>query len=331
MNPRILGCGHATPALVVTNDEIERELGLESGWIERRTGIRERRICSPDESCSTLAIQAGALALEDAGIPAPALGLVLLATSTPDYPLPPTAPAVARALGANAPGAVDLAGACSGFLYALSLANGWVQQNQAPALVIAANVLSRRLDPTDPSVRAVFADGAGAVILGPGTDSSGVRAVALGSDGSRAGAIRVEAGGSVRPVDADVFAEGAQFLRIHDGAAVFSSAVEGMTRASNRAMKLASVDHIDIDRWIPHQANSRILSRVGQRLNIDHDRWVMILETWGNSSAASLPTAMSVAAHDGRLRKGDRILLSAVGAGMVEAAAVVDWTIGDER
>ena len=331
LKPRILGCGHATPALVVTNDEIERELQLEPGWIERRTGVRQRRICGPDESCSSLAIQAGAGALERACLPAADLGLVLLATSTPDYPLPPTAPVVAEALGARSPGAVDLAGACSGFLYALSMASGWVQQNQAPALVIASNVLSRRLDPTDPSVRAVFADGAGAVILGPGTDDRGLRAVSLGSDGSRSTAIQVEAGGSVRPIDAEVFSEGAHYLRIHDGAAVFSSAVEGMTRASNLALDQAGISHIDIDRWIPHQANSRILDRAGQRLNIDQDRWVTILEDWGNSSAASLPTAISIADQDGRLQPGHRILLSAVGAGMVEAAAVLDWTIGESR
>lgn len=328
MKPRILGCGHATPGLIVTNDELERELGLEPGWIARRTGVLQRRICGPDESCSTLAVQAGAMALDHAGVPASELGLVLLATSTPDYPLPPTAPVVAQRLGAKAPGAVDLAGACSGFVYALALASGWAQLNGAPALVIAANVLSRRLDPTDPSVRSVFADGAGAVVISPGTDSRGLRSFSLASDGSRADAIQVEAGGSVRPIDADVFADGAQYLRIHDGGAVFTSAVEGMTRASNQALNQAGLSHIDVDRWIPHQANSRILDRVGQRLNIDKDRWVLILETWGNSSAASLPTAMSLAAHEGKLQPGHHILLSAVGAGMVEAAAVVDWTIG---
>ena len=328
MNPRILGCGHATPGLVVTNDEIEGELGLESGWIERRTGIRERRVCLPDESCSTLAIQAGRMALEQAGVPAPEVGLVLLATSTPDYPLPPTAPVVASALGAGTPGAIDLAGACAGFLYALSLGSGWVQQNSAPALVVASNVLSRRLDPSDPSVRAVFADGAGAIVLGPGTDSSGVRAVVLGSDGERSSAIRVEAGGSVRPIDELVHQEGAHFLRIHDGAAVFSSAVEGMTRASQRALDRSGTSHIDIHRWIPHQANSRILDRVGRRLGIEESRWVTTLETWGNSSAASLPTALSIAAGRGELDAGDSVLLSAVGAGMVEAAAVVEWTAG---
>ena len=326
MKPRILGCGHATPQREVTNDEIEGELGLAAGWIERRTGVRTRRICGPDEQCSTLAVSAGSMALEHAGVAPTDIGLILLATSTPDYPLPPTSPAVASALGATDCGAVDLAGACAGFLYALSMAAGWVAMHQAPALVIASNVLSRRLDPTDPSVRAVFADGAGAVILGPGTDDVGLQSVALGSSGDRARAILVEAGGSVRPIDAATYEEGAHFLRILDGPAVFTAAVEGMTRISNQAMDQGGVVPIEIDRWIPHQANKRILDRVGSRLQIDSHRWITILETWGNSSAASLPTAMSTSAHLGGLKPGQKILLSAVGAGMVEAAAVLDWT-----
>lgn len=326
MNPRILGCGHATPRREVANEEIERELGLAAGWIERRTGVLARRICADDESCSTLAIAAGEMALARARVDPGDIGLVLLATSTPDYPLPPTAPSVAGALGARGAGAVDLAGACAGFLYALSLAAGWVRMHSAPTLVIAANVLSRRLDPTDPSVRSVFADGGGAVVLGPGPDELGLRSLALGSDGSRADAIRVDAGGSVRPIDAGVFDEGAHFLRIHDGSAVFAAAVEGMTRISNRALDRAGTVPVEVDRWIPHQANSRILARVGKRLQIGPDRWVSILETWGNSSAASVPTALSLAAEGGRLVAGQKVLLSAVGAGMVEAAAVLDWT-----
>ena len=297
-----------------------------SGWIERRTGVRKRRICGPDEQCSTLAITAGSMALEHARVAPADLGLLLLATSTPDYPLPPTAPVVASTLGAVGCGAADVAGACTGFLYALSMAAGWTAMHQAPALVVASNILSRRLSPSDPSVRAVFADGAGAVVIGPGTDDIGLRGVVLGSNGGLAGTVRVEAGGTVRPVDASTHEDGAHFLRIHDGPAIFSTAIEAMTRISNRAMDRAGVIPIEIDRWIPHQANQRILDRVGTRIQIEPYRWVTILETWGNSSAASLPTAMSIAAHAGALKPGHKILLSAVGAGMVEAAAVLDWT-----
>ena len=328
MTVHILGCGHATPERVVGNAEIERELGLDSGWIERRTGVRSRRICGPGESCSTMAVQAGRMALEHSGVDAADVGLVLLATSTPDYPLPPTGPVVAAGLGADQAGAVDLAGACAGFLYALSLADGWVRANGAPAVVVASNVLSRRLEPADPSVRAVFADGAGAVVVGPSTDDRGLRSLVLGSDASQAAAIRVEAGGSIRPFDAAALHEGAQYLRIHDGAAVFTAAVDGMTRVSERAMARAGIRSIDVHRWIPHQANQRILARVGKRLDIDEDRWISILQTWGNSSAASVPTALSVAAHSGALVQEQALLLSAVGAGMVEAAAVLEWTAG---
>jgi 3-oxoacyl-[acyl-carrier-protein] synthase-3 len=331
VKPRILGCGHATPRRVVTNEEIEHDLGLDPGWIERRTGIRSRRVCAAEESCSTLAIDAGRRALEHAGVRPGDVGLVLLATSTPDHPLPPTAPAVAHALGIHAGGAVDLAGACAGFLYALSLAGSWVESNGAAAIVIAANVLSRRLDPNDPGARAVFADGGGAAVLGPGPDDKGIRSCVLGAEGERAGAIRVEAGGSVRPIDVDVYEDGAHYLRILDTGAVFSGAVAGMTRISRQALQRAGATSIDVDRWIPHQANARILRRVGERLEIDPRRWVSILETWGNSSAASVPTAMSLAAESGELQWGQTLLLSAVGAGMVEAAAVVDWTRPSEE
>jgi hypothetical protein len=162
---RIVGLGHATPRRIVSSAEIERELGLESGWIERRTGVRTRRVCAPEESCSTLAVDAARRALDHCRIAPADIGLVLLATSTPDYLLPPTAPAVAERLGCRRAGAVDLAGACAGFLYALILAAAQVEVSGRAALVIAANVLSRRLDPIDPSSRALFADGAGAVVV----------------------------------------------------------------------------------------------------------------------------------------------------------------------
>lgn len=326
LNPRILGCGHATPQRVVTNEEIEKELGLAAGWIERRTGVCARRICGPAESCSSLATASGRMALEAAGVDAAGIGLLLLATSTPDHVLPPTAPVVAAALGATSAGAIDLAGACAGFVYALSLADAWVRAHGAPVLVVAANILSRRLDPTDPSVRSVFADGSGAVLVGPGTDDLGLRSFALGADATQADKIRVEAGGSVRPIDASTYRDGAHYLRIHDAGAVFTAAVEGMARVSDLALQRAGVRSIDIDRWIPHQANARILARAGARIGIDEDRWISILRDWGNSSAASVPTALSLAARSGRLEPGHRILLSAVGAGMVEAAAVLDWT-----
>lgn len=324
----LLGTGHASPQRCVGNAELEAELSLEPGWIERRTGIVERRLCGPDESCSTLAITAGRAALDDAGLDPADLGLVVLATSTPDYLLPPTAPLVARALGAHAAGGFDLAGACAGFLYGLGVGASWALTMRRPVLVVAANVLSRRLDPADPGVRAVFADGAGAVVVSPeaGRNCGRLRSIAVGADARHADAIRVTAGGSVRPMDLDAVREGLHFLRIERGSIVFQEAVRGMVRAARAALAEADATTDDVDLWIPHQANRRILDRVGRELAIGTDRRLEILDRWGNSSAASIPTAMSIHRETEPATDRSTWLLTAVGAGLVEAAAVIDWT-----
>lgn len=324
---RIVGLGHATPRRIVSSAEIERELGLEAGWIERRTGVRTRRICGPEESCSTLAVDAGRRALDRSGIAPTDIGLVLLATSTPDHLLPPTAPVVAERLGCRRAGAVDLAGACAGFLYALILAAAQVEVSGRPALVIASNVLSRRLDPLDPSARALFADGAGAVVLSDKSTNidqlARLEAGVWGSDGTQADAIRIEAGGSVRPIDFDAIEEGLHYLRIEKGSRLFVAAVEGLARVGAAALDRAGLTSIEVDLWVPHQANARILERAGARLGVDHSRCFSILEEWGNSSAASLPTALSLASERGLISKGKNVLLTAVGAGLVEAGVVL--------
>ena len=329
----ILGLGHATPAGRVVNERIEQELDLPPGWIERRTGVRARRVCAPEESCSTLAIDAGRRALAHAGIDPAEVGLLLLATSTPDHLLPPTAPVVAAALGCSRAGAVDLAGACAGFLYALGLGEGVVRGGGGPVVVIAANVLSRRLDPRDAGGRGIFADGAGAMVLGDSSthvDAWGqLLGAAWGADAVGADWIQVHAGGSVRPIDIDAVREGLHHLRIEKGSRVFTEAVRGMERVGHAALDKAGLSSTDVDLWVPHQANGRILERAGAALGIERERWMLILEEWGNSSAASIPTALSIAAESGRISKGQNILMTAVGAGLVEAAAVVGT--GDPR
>lgn len=327
----LVGTGHASPQRAVGNEALESALGLAPGWIERRTGIVERRVCGPDESCSTLAIDAGRRALDDAGVDAADLALVVLATSTPDHLLPPTAPVVARGLGAHAAGGFDLAGACAGFLYALGVGAAWVAAMHAPVLVVASNVLSRRLDPADAGSRAIFADGAGAVVLSPEATRNCGRILSLdvGADATNADAIRVVAGGSVRPMDADAVAEGLHFLRIERGSVVFQEAVRAMVRTARRALDAASLTVDDVDLWVPHQANRRILDRVGQELAIDPARRVEILDRWGNSSAASIPTALSIHRETSAAAERSTWLLTAVGAGLVEAAAVVAWTKDD--
>ncbi|HKK71217.1 MAG TPA: beta-ketoacyl-ACP synthase 3 [Candidatus Krumholzibacteria bacterium] len=328
----IVGTGHASPGVTVESTILEAELGLEPGWIERRTGIRSRRVCSADQACSDLAIEAGIAALDDAGLDPSTVGLVVLATSTPDHLLPPTAPRVAAGIGAPGAGGFDLAGACAGFVYALGVGAGWTAAFGAPVLVVASNVLSRRLDPADAGSRAVFADGAGAVVLAPersARPAARIRALRVGSDARHADAIRVVAGGSVHPFDADALREGLHFLRIERGSVVFQEAVRGMVRASRAALDDAGCTIHDLDAWIPHQANRRILDRAGNELGLDSARRVDILPTWGNSSAASIPTALSL--HRRTTPRPGTVLLSAVGAGLLEAAAVVEWDRDDEE
>jgi 3-oxoacyl-[acyl-carrier-protein] synthase III len=321
---RIAGVGHADPTLLVENAAIESELGLEPGWIERRTGIRRRRICAPDESTCSLAAQASRRALDHAGIAATELGLIVLATSTPDHPLPPTGPQLTHALGSRA-GAIDLAGACTGFVYALSLAEGFCRRQQAPVLVSAANLLSRRIDPSDPGARAIFADGAGSVVLVPSARSA-IEGIHLSSDGSQSELIHIPVGGAAQPID-DTYSieDGNHLLRLRHGPEIFTEAVSGMVLAGEHATANSDRSLSDIDHWVPHQANRRIVERAGSRMGLSAERTVSILADRGNSSAATIPTALSIASGENRFADRDSILLTAVGAGLLQAGLVLRW------
>ncbi|MCG5482056.1 MAG: 3-oxoacyl-ACP synthase, partial [Ensifer alkalisoli] len=225
---RLAGFGHALPARRVDNGEIEANLGLEPGWIERRTGIRTRYWVGEADTLTGLAAKAGEAALADAGIGPSDIALTLLATSTPDHLLPPSAPLLAHRLGLTRSGAIDLAGACSGFLYALTLADGFVRAQGRPVLVVAANILSRRINPAERASAVLFADAAGAVVIAPSDDpETGVIGVDLACDGSGYDLISIAAGGSSRPFSPEIAAE--EFLMtMRDGREVFSRAVEMM-------------------------------------------------------------------------------------------------------
>ncbi|OYX13619.1 MAG: 3-oxoacyl-ACP synthase, partial [Rhizobiales bacterium 32-66-8] len=229
---RILGFGHAVPERRVLNAEIEAHLGLDAGWIERRTGILERRWASDGDTLSDLAASAGDMALAAADIPRGEIALTLLATSTPDHPLPPSAPLVAHKLGLTLSGAADLAGACAGFLYALVLAEGFVRVNQAPVLVIAANILSRRINPDARGSAVLFADAAGAVVVAPCADArSGILGTRLAADGAGYGLIHIPAGGSSRPFSPDLALEETRMV-LTNGQDVFVQAVRLMSESA---------------------------------------------------------------------------------------------------
>lgn len=315
------GWGHYVPDRRVPSAEIETEMGLDPGWILRRTGIKARHYASPDQALSDLARPAGAAALAAAGASADEVGLLILATSTPDHSLPPTAPLVAHQLGLRA-GAIDLAGACSGFLYALSLGAAHCKTSGQSVLVIAANLLSRRINPAELASRVLFADAAGAVLLRPSPDpTQGVIACDFGSDGGGYGMISVPAGGSRQPWSPDT-PLGLTRMTMPDGPAVYAAAVDGMVQSGERVLTQAGLRSADIRTWVPHQANQRIIRTVRSRLGLEGARTIGSLEQYGNSSAATIPLSLSLAVAGGQAPEAAPILLSAFGAGTLWAAMI---------
>jgi 3-oxoacyl-[acyl-carrier-protein] synthase-3 len=320
---RIAGFGHYVPERRVENAEIEARLGLESGWIERRTGIRARRWAAPHEALTDLAVKAGDMALDDASIARDHVALTLLATSTPDHLLPPSASLLAYQLNLSNSGAIDLAGACSGFLYALALADGFVRTQGKPVLIVAANILSRRINPEERGSAILFADSAGAVLLVPSSSSrTGILGVDLASDGSHYGLISIPAGGSRKPFTAAMDPK-QLLMTMSNGKSVFSQAVRMMTRCSFRAMEQAGLTPANIDRFVPHQANVRLFEVVCKNLGLARSKTVRTIEEFGNSSAATIPLSLSLANQDRPFVLGERLLLTAAGAGLAGGSIVL--------
>jgi 3-oxoacyl-[acyl-carrier-protein] synthase-3 len=321
---RVAGLGSSIPQTCTSNWEIEERLGLDPGWIEKRTGVLSRPIADEDLATSDLAIDAGEQALQTACVQPAEVGLLLLATSTPDHLLPPTAPLVAHRLGLVHAGAIDLAGACSGFLYALALGGSYGQAMQRRVLVIASNILSRRVNPFDPATVALFGDGAGAAVLVPEKDPH-ILGVHLGVDGSSYDSIRISAGGTREPMTADGFLAGRHFIAMAKGATLFRNASHKMAEAGLQAMLQANVDAQNIDWWIPHQANLRLIRETGNILGISTERTVTVIDRYANSSAATIPIALVDAVASGQIQRGNLLLLTAVGAGMTHAGVVLRW------
>jgi 3-oxoacyl-[acyl-carrier-protein] synthase III len=323
LNSEIVGLGSYAPERRVSNAEIEERLKLERGWIERRTGILERRYAAEGEVLTDMAAAAGEQALARAGIERLQIALTLLATSTPDHLLPPSAPLLAHRLSLVRSGGVDLAGACAGFLYALTLADGFVRAQNAPVLVVAANVLSRRINPAERASCILFADAAGAVVLMPSErPDCGVLGAHLAADGSGYDLIKIEAGGSRRPFASDTLIE-ETLMTIPDGQAVFGQAVDMMVQSSREALRKANLTIGDIDWLVPHQANARIMAAVAAKLGMPEEKMVSTVASYGNSSAATIPLSLAVATADGRIKRGNRILMCAAGAGLTGGAVVL--------
>ncbi len=321
MGCEIIGLGHYAPERRVGNGEIEQRLGLEAGWIERRTGIRERRYAARNEALTDIAVKASDMALETAGIDRSTVALTLVATSTPDHLLPPSAPLLAHRLALTNSGGIDMAGACAGFLYALTLADGFVRTQRAPVLVVGANILSRRIDATDAGTSALFADAAGAVVLAP-TDrpNAGVLGAHLSADGSGYDLIKIPAGGSRRPFEPDIADE--TLMVMSDGKAVFTKAVDMMVATSRKALARAELTIVNIDRFVPHQANGRLIAAVAHHLDVPESKVISTIADYGNSSAATIPLSLSLSAQQKQLARGERLLMCAAGAGFTGGAVV---------
>lgn len=307
--PGIAAIAASLPERVVENQEIAGPLGVDSDWISSRTGIHRRRRVN-GESLVDLASEAGSDALALAGFDPADLDLVLVATCTPDRLLPHAAPLVASRMGATSAGALDVGAACTGFLSALSLATAQLESGRArAALVVGAEVLSRVTDYSDRRTAGLFGDGAGAALLtlgGPGL----IGPIALRSDGARGDLIR---------------ASNEERLVRMDGRATFRAAVAAMGDTTQHVVSDAGLALDEIDLFVYHQANSRIISAVGERLALPADRVIDCLAEYGNTSAASIPIALSEAASSGLLRKGSRVLLSAFGAGLTWGAGIIEW------
>jgi 3-oxoacyl-[acyl-carrier-protein] synthase-3 len=321
----IIGLGHYAPERIVPNAEIEARLGLEAGWIKRRTGIDARRYAADDEALSDIAVKAGEMALQNGGIARSDVGLVLLATSTPDHLLPPSAPLVAHRLGLTKAGGIDMAGACAGFVYALALADSFVRGQGVRVLVIAANILSRRINPKDRGSSVLFADAAGAVLLGPSPrGEAGVQGASLAAKGQHYDLIKIPGGGSRKPFTK--VRDASELLMVmSDGRAVYANAVAMMTNSAETAMQKAGVAAADITHLIPHQANARMMTTIANQLSIEPDRLRSTIADFGNSSAATIPFTLSMSAATHAYGKGDVVLMTAAGAGLTGGAVVFRW------
>ena len=324
----MIGLGAYVPERVLSNHDLERMVDTSDEWILTRTGIRERRICADDQAASDLATEAARHAIEDAGLTPGDIDLIICATFTPDHLCPSTACLVQRNLGVSAPvAAFDLSAACSGFIYACSVGASMVRSGGfRRALVIGVEALSRFVDYTDRNTCVLFGDGAGAVVLSEVPPGRGLLGESLGADGSGAELIVTPAGGSREPVNEQTVAQGRQYLQMR-GNEVFKFATRICGPVVEEA--LADADNglrpTDLGLIVPHQANVRILEAAARRLGVPIERFIINIEKYGNTSAATVPLALADARDQGRLHDGLTFALVAFGGGLTYAASVWRW------
>lgn len=321
----IVGWGMAVPQKVMTNDDLARIVDTTDEWITSRTGIRQRRIAGPKESTSTLATQAGRAALDMANIDPGDVDLVIVATCTPDHFFPATACLVQDALGCSRAGAFDVSAACSGFIYGLTLATSMIRTGaMRTILVIGAETLSRFINWRDRGTCVLFGDGAGAFVLQARETPGGLLTSVLRADGSGGGSLIVPAGGSRQPATFETVRDNLHTLQM-DGKAVYRFATRVMTESIKEVTGKAGVTLDQVQLIVPHQANQRIIESSARSLGLSEDRFVLNLDRYGNTSAASIPIAVCEAVRDGRLRPDDNVVLVGFGAGLTWGAGLIQW------
>lgn len=321
----IIGTGKYVPEKILTNSDLEKIVDTNDEWIVTRTGIRERHIAAPHEATSDLAYEASLQALKSAGLKAEELDLIVVATITPDSAFPSTACILQDKLGAKNAAAFDLSAACSGFVYSLATAVGFIQNGMYNnALVIGADTLSRITDYTDRNTCVLFGDGAGAVILGEVPEGRGFQSFDLGAEGAGGSLLNLAAGGSRLPASQETLDQRQHFIYMN-GREVFKFAVRVMGSATERVLEKAGLSKEDVDFFVPHQANVRIIQSAMQRLDLPPEKCVINVDRYANTSAASIPLALVEAVEEGRINEGDKVLMVGFGGGLTWGASVMVW------
>jgi 3-oxoacyl-[acyl-carrier-protein] synthase-3 len=321
----ITGLGANVPEQVLTNGELAKMVDTSDEWIVKRTGIRERRIAGPDEALSDISLPAARTALEHAGVAAESLDLIVVATVTPDMFFPATAAILADELGAADAAAYDLSAGCTGFMYAVAQASAMLAAGLGrKALVVGGDVLSKIVDWSDRATCIVFGDGAGAVVLERST-GGGFLGFELGADGSGGLDLYVPAGGSREPTSEETVARRKHYVRMN-GREVFRFATRVLVSSGQKLLDECGVAVEDVDVYVPHQANVRIIEHAAEKLGILPERVVINVDRYGNTSSGSIPLALADAVEEGRVKKGDLVLMTGMGAGLTWGSGLMEWT-----
>lgn len=322
---KIAGTGSYLPEKVLTNADLEKMIDTSDEWIRTRTGIKERRIVAQGQASSDLAYEASKKAMQAAQVKAEELDMIIVATITPDMIFPATACVLQEKLGAKGTAAFDLEAACSGFLYGISIGSQFIATGMYDnILVVAAEALSKIIDWKDRSTCIIFADGAGAAVLKPSFDSSGIISNYLGADGTGADLVGVPAGGSRLPASQETVRDRQHYMKMR-GNGLFKRAVKAMIHAIDVSLEKGGLTYNEIDFFIPHQANIRIINPVAKRIGLDKNKVCINLDQCGNMSAASVAVALDQAVREGKIKKGDKVLLTCFGGGLTWASLIIEW------